>query len=68
MALEMYLEGLGFRATARLLQISYGMVYAWVKKWGAQVDLPGKEEEVAFMELDEMHTYVGSKKTTVGSG
>ncbi|KAA6310854.1 hypothetical protein EZS27_037917 [termite gut metagenome] len=35
---------------------------------GAQVDLPGKEEGVAFMELDEMHTYVGSKKTTVGSG
>ncbi|KAA6308994.1 hypothetical protein EZS27_039439, partial [termite gut metagenome] len=23
---------------------------------------------VAFMELDEMHTYVGSKKTTAGSG
>ncbi|KAA6345910.1 hypothetical protein EZS27_006550 [termite gut metagenome] len=31
-ALEMYLEGLGFRATGRLLQISYGTVYAWVKE------------------------------------
>ncbi|KAA6336645.1 hypothetical protein EZS27_015222 [termite gut metagenome] len=30
-ALEMYLEGLDFRATGRLLQISYGTVYAWVK-------------------------------------
>ncbi|KAA6316631.1 hypothetical protein EZS27_033087, partial [termite gut metagenome] len=56
------------RAIGRLLQISYGTVYAWVKKWGAQVDLPKKEERVVFMELDEMHTYVGSKKTTVGSG
>ncbi|KAA6342458.1 hypothetical protein EZS27_009788 [termite gut metagenome] len=67
-ALEMYLEGLGFRAIGRLLKISYGTVYAWVKKWGATVDLPKKEEGVAFMELDEMHTYVGSKKTTAGSG
>ncbi|KAA6315874.1 hypothetical protein EZS27_033733 [termite gut metagenome] len=68
MALKLYLEGLGFRAIDRLLEISYGTVYAWVKKWGTQVDLPKKEEGVAFMELDEMHTYVGSKKTTAGSG
>ncbi|KAA6311556.1 hypothetical protein EZS27_037339 [termite gut metagenome] len=68
MALKLYLEGLGFRAIGRLLQISYGTVYVWVKKWGAQVDLPKKEERVEFMELDEMHTYVSSKKTTVGSG
>jgi transposase-like protein len=27
-ALELYLEGLGFRAMGRLLQISYGTVYA----------------------------------------
>jgi transposase-like protein len=67
-ALVMYLEGLGFRATGRLLHISYGTVYAWVKAWGAQVDLPGKEEGVEFMELDEMHTHVGSKNTIVGSG
>jgi hypothetical protein len=32
------------------------------------VDFPKKEEGVDFMELYEMHTYVGSKKTTVGSG
>ncbi|KAA6325187.1 hypothetical protein EZS27_025567 [termite gut metagenome] len=29
---------------------------------GAKVDLPGKEKGVEFMELDEMHKYVGSKK------
>ncbi|KAA6341377.1 hypothetical protein EZS27_010811 [termite gut metagenome] len=61
-ALEPYLEGLGFRAIGRLLQISYGTVYAWVKKWGSQVDLPKNTENVEFRELDEMHTYVGSKK------
>ncbi|KAA6310063.1 hypothetical protein EZS27_038566, partial [termite gut metagenome] len=62
------LEGQGFRATGRLLKISYGTVYAWVKAWGSKVDLPKRAEGVAFMELDEIHTYVGSKKTTVGSG
>jgi hypothetical protein len=62
LSLELYLEGLGFRAISHLLQISYGIVYAWIKKWGATVDLPKKEKVVAFMVLDEMHTYVGSKK------
>ncbi|KAA6317053.1 hypothetical protein EZS27_032734 [termite gut metagenome] len=62
MALKLYLEGLGFRATGRLLQIGYGTVYAWVKEWESQVDLSGKEEGVEFMELDEIHTHVGSKK------
>ena len=33
LALEMYLEGLGFRAIGRILKISYGTVYQWVKKW-----------------------------------
>ncbi|KAA6313216.1 hypothetical protein EZS27_035974 [termite gut metagenome] len=68
MALKLYLEGLGFRSIGRLLQISYGTVYAWVKAWESKVYLPKKEERIAFMELDEMRTYVCSKKTTVGSG
>ncbi|KAA6345215.1 hypothetical protein EZS27_007191 [termite gut metagenome] len=32
------------------------------QEMGAQVDLPKKEEDVECMELNEMHTYVGSKK------
>ena len=68
MALEMYLEGLGFRAIGRILKISYATVYYWVKQWGENVSLPQKEECVNIVELDEMHTYVGSKKTTVGYG
>lgn len=68
LALEMYLEGLGFRSIGRILKISYGTVYQWVKEWGSKVSLPQSEEPVALVELDEMHTYVGSKKTTVGFG
>jgi transposase-like protein len=67
-ALEMYLEGLGFRAVGRLLRISYGTVYQWIKKWGETVSLPVKKEPVSIVELDEMHSYIMRKKTTVGHG
>ena len=68
LALEMYLEGLGFRSIARILKISYGTVYQWVKEWGSKVDLPHRADAVDIVELDEIHTYVASKKTTVGYG
>ena len=68
LALEMYLEGLGFRSIGRVLKISHVTVYYWVKHWGDKVNLPKKEEPVEIIELDEMHSYVGNKKTTVGYG
>ena len=61
-ALALYLEGLGFRAIGRILNISYGTVYQWVKACGDQVNLPKSEGEVEIVEMDEIHTYVGSKK------
>jgi transposase len=66
MALEMYLEGLGFRSVGRILKISYGTVYQWVKEWGSKVELPQKEDAVELVELDETHTYVASKKLLLG--
>jgi hypothetical protein len=68
MALEMYPEGIGFRAIGRLLRISFGTVYQWVKKWGEEVDLPVKEDPVSIVESDEIRSYVMRKKTTVGHG
>ncbi|AEK22748.1 Insertion element iso-IS1d protein insA [Capnocytophaga canimorsus Cc5] len=68
LALQMYLEGLGFRAIGRILNISYGTVYRWVKKWGESVEFPRNEEPIEIVELDEIHSYVQSKKTTVGAG
>ncbi|AIH02426.1 insertion element iso-iS1d protein insA [Riemerella anatipestifer] len=68
LALEMYLEGLGFRAIGRLLNISYGTVYQWIKKWGESVELPKNEVPIEIVELDEIHSYVQHKKTTVGAG
>jgi len=68
LALQMYLEGLGFRAIGRVLNINYATVYYWVKEWGSKVSLPQSASTVEVVELDEMHSYVGSKKTTVGYG
>jgi hypothetical protein len=39
-----------------------------VKKWGEQADLPKSPCSMEVVELDEMHTYLGSKKTTGGYG
>ena len=66
LALEMYLEGLGFRAIGRILKISHTIVYYWVKEWGERVALPQKEGPVSVVELDEMPTYIGSKKLLLG--
>lgn len=68
LALEMYLEGLGFRAIGRILKISYGTVYQWVKAWGSKASLLKSSQPVKVIEIDELHTYVQSKKTTAGSG
>ena len=66
MAFEMYLDGLGFRAIGRILRISYGTVYPWIKKWGRHLELPKRNESVEVVELDEMHTYVKRKKLQTG--
>ena len=68
MSLEIYFEGLGFRAIGRILRISYVTVCQWIKEWGGKVELPHRKEAIKIVELDEIHTYIASKKTTVGYG
>ena len=68
LALQMYLEGLGFRSIGRILKISHVTVYYWIKQWGNDVSLPTKDQPLEIVELDEMHHYIGNKKTTVGYG
>lgn len=71
LALDMYTEGLGFRAIGRILNISYMTVFKWVKGLGKAQHLSTLTSSVSsikMIEMDEIHTYVQSKKTTVGSG
>jgi transposase-like protein len=62
MALQMYLEGLGFRSIGRILKVHNTTVYRWIRAFGEQVNLIRNYKPVKIMELDELHTYVGHKK------
>ncbi len=68
MSLMMYLEGLGFHSIARLLGVSHVSVLQWIKKYGKQCEEIQNKNPVSVMELDEIHSYIGQKKTIVGYG
>ena len=67
-ALDLYLEGLGFRSIGRIIKVSHVTVYNWIKDFGRKLNLDTCGEKAIVTELDEMHTYIKSKKTSVGSG
>jgi transposase len=62
LAFEMYLEGLGFRSIGRILKISYGTVYMWIKKWSLKMSVPRREGQVKKVGLIKLLSYVESKK------
>ena len=68
LALDLYLEGLGFRALGRILKVSNTAVLGWVKQAGSSIAVQPNDEPVEVVEVDEMHSYVGQKKVTVGFG
>ena len=68
-ALHLYLEGLGFRSIGRLLGVSNVSVLKWIRNFGKEVqNLHSTSEDIEVVEVDEMHSYIGSKKTIVGYG
>ena len=68
-ALHLYLEGLGFRSIGRILGVSNVSVLNWIRDFGKNVqELHSTSQEIEMVEVDEMHSYLGSKKTTVGYG
>jgi transposase len=67
-ALILYLEGLGFRSIGRYLGVSHVAVFNWIKSFGQSIDNIRSDDKIEIIEIDEMHTYVGSKKTSFGSG
>ena len=67
MALQLYLEGLGFRSIERLLGVSNVSVMQWIRAYGEKVfALRKKEEDIAVIEMDGLHTYIRSKKLLLG--
>ena len=66
-ALELYLEGLGFRPIGRSLKVSHVAVYNWTREFGEKLDEIKSDTEIKVVEIDEMHSYVGQKKIITGS-
>ncbi len=69
MCLKMYVNGMGFRGIERVTGVHHTTVIYWVKLVGK--DLPDAYEPDSIPEvgeLDELETFVGSKKTRSGSG
>lgn len=67
-ALELYLEGLGFRSIGRFLKFSHVAVYNWIREFGEKLDEIKSDTKIKIVEIDEMHSYVAQKKIIAGSG
>ena len=65
-AVRLYLEGMGLRAIGRILGYSNVSVLNWVRKFAQTQTLIAAEESIPVIEIDEMHTYIGSKKSRLG--
>ena len=72
-AIDLYLEGCGFRRIARILSgifnrhVCYQTVIQWIKKEAKRIENlePKKEENIQILEMDELYTYI--KKNQIKS-
>ncbi len=62
-ASEIYVNGIGFRAIERLTGVHHTTIIYWVKQVATLLaDTPEYEEIPEVAQLDELETFVGSKK------
>ncbi len=62
----MYLNGMGLRGIERVTDIHHTTVMGWVKEAGLNLpDVPEVDEEPEITDLDELQTFVGSKRHKV---
>ncbi len=65
--LKLYLNGMGFRAIERVTGVCHNTVINWVKQ--ADQALPDEDYEIPeSTQVDELQTFVGSKKSKSGFG
>ena len=61
-ALQLYLEGLGFRSIGRILKFSNVSILRWIRSYGNKLKTLQKQGKAPQeIEIDEMHTYVLKK-------
>jgi transposase-like protein len=59
----MYVDGMGFRQIGRHLQVDHVSVMNWVKAYAAELPDAPVPEEADKIEMDELYTFIGEKKT-----
>jgi hypothetical protein len=65
----MYVNGMGFRGIERVKGVHHTTVIYWVKQVGELLPNAYEPETIPQVgELDELETFIGSKKTKFGSG
>lgn len=65
----MYVNGIGFRGIERVTSVHHTIVINWVKLVGLALPDTAQPDSIPKVsELDELETFVGSKKTKSGSG
>ncbi|MBD2772570.1 IS1 family transposase [Iningainema tapete] len=64
--LKLYVNGMGFRAIERSTGVHHTTIIYWVKQIGEQLPNAPQENEIPEVgELDELETFVGSKKNKI---
>ena len=63
-AIQLYLEGMGFRAIERILGVSHVSVMNWVEKLGKIIEQMRKNYPTEFkvVEMDELCSYIKEKE------
>ena len=65
----MYVNGMGFRGIERVTGVHDTTIITWVKQVGETLPNAYAPETIPQVgELDELETFIGSKKTKSGSG
>lgn len=63
LAIRMYLEGNSYNAIGRILKVNPQSVVNWVKAYSAYLPAAPQPERPGVAELDELYTFIGTKKT-----
>ena len=73
-ALQLYLEGMGFRAIGRTLKVSNVTVLNWIRDFGksikhyVQTEFPDDIRQIDVVEIDEMWHFTKKKNEKFGYG
>jgi len=62
-AVKLYVDGLNLRRVARHLGVSPQSVANWVKAYATKLPPAPVPEQVKTIEMDELYTFIGDKKT-----